>query len=343
MTTADSTRETFYTYAHYRADQPERGPFYIGKGKRQRAWKTTGKGRSQHWQRIVAKHGLRVEIIATWPNEDHAYEHERQLIAAMRDMGIPIINLTDGGDGMRNPSQEVRSRLAEAAKAAWSDPVRRAALLDARASESAIKKKSEALKRAFSSQESKKLRSEKIKAAYSRPEVAERKKAITSSEEYRRKMSEALKKALSRPEAKANKAAASARMWQDPEKRERYAQQRRAKAEERWSKLPPDEANRLRHQAMLLDRRKAGKLQTKEEVGRVAGQRHSEKAKARYATLPPEEAARLAKQSERRLRNKRLQREREARKDPMRIQLSLFEEHPAEAHAHHHHQDKPRP
>lgn len=284
MTAANSTRETFYTYAHYRADQPGRGPFYIGKGKRQRAWKTTGKGRSQHWQRIVAKHGLHVEIMATWHDEEDAYEHERQLIAAMRDIGIQIINLTDGGDGMRNPSQDVRSRLADAAKATWSDPERRAALLEARASDAARKKKSEALKRAFAAPGSKQRRSQSAKKAHATQENRAKLIAITQSPEYKAKMSAAVAAARARPEVKAKHDAANA------------------------AKIAATAA------------RKAAQPQkpkmTKAEASRIAAELRIQRTIERRAKLPPEERMRLERQAEKRLRNKRLQREREARTYP---------------------------
>lgn len=59
MTENNSTAQAFYTYAHYRADQPERGPFYIGKGKGPRAWKVNG--RSEWWNR-TSKWFLRAEL-----------------------------------------------------------------------------------------------------------------------------------------------------------------------------------------------------------------------------------------------------------------------------------------
>jgi len=50
-------------------------------------------------------------------NEDIALELEKMLIAwyGRKDLGTGILNnLTDGGDGIRNPSQETRRLMAEA-------------------------------------------------------------------------------------------------------------------------------------------------------------------------------------------------------------------------------------
>ena len=103
--------EEFYTYAHYRAS--ETTPFYIGKGSGKRAYSTSG--RSEYWNRIVQKHGLRVEILAWWDLESDAFEHERFLIACFRGMGVDLCNLTDGGDGTSGfvRSEEWKSAVAE--------------------------------------------------------------------------------------------------------------------------------------------------------------------------------------------------------------------------------------
>lgn len=87
---------TFYTYIHTRASDNK--PFYVGKGKGRRAHET--RGRNDHWKRTVAKHGLKVDIAAEWPTEAEAFEHEKFLIACFRDMKMPLVNQTDGGDGL---------------------------------------------------------------------------------------------------------------------------------------------------------------------------------------------------------------------------------------------------
>jgi hypothetical protein len=85
----------FYTYAHYK---PEGGLFYIGKGKRRRAYQMDG--RNSHWQNIVHKYGKpHVELLASWKTEEEAFSHEKLLIASFRDMGFVLANKSDGGEG----------------------------------------------------------------------------------------------------------------------------------------------------------------------------------------------------------------------------------------------------
>lgn len=99
----------FYTYFHYRCDDGL--VFYVGKGKDRRAW--SKKSRSKWWKSVVAKHGIRVEIVAYWQTEAEALEHEKFLIASMRSAGAPLTNLTNGGEGFTGGrhSDEYRERL----------------------------------------------------------------------------------------------------------------------------------------------------------------------------------------------------------------------------------------
>ena len=85
----------FYTYAHYK---PEGGLFYIGKGKRRRAYAMDG--RNSHWQNIVNKYGRPyVELLAKWDTEQEAFDHEKLLISCFKDMKIVLANKSDGGEG----------------------------------------------------------------------------------------------------------------------------------------------------------------------------------------------------------------------------------------------------
>ena len=85
--------KTHYTYAH---SKPDGTIFYIGKGIGRRAY---SKNRNDYWKRIVAKYGYEVQILAHWDTEAEALDHEVLLIACMKDMGIELCNLTNGGEG----------------------------------------------------------------------------------------------------------------------------------------------------------------------------------------------------------------------------------------------------
>jgi hypothetical protein len=109
----------FYTYAHYK---PEGGLFYIGKGKRRRAYAMDG--RNSHWQNIVNKYGRpHVELLAKWDTETDALNHEKLLISCFRDMGFVLANKADGGTGASGYKftyeQKKNLSLAHIGQVAW--------------------------------------------------------------------------------------------------------------------------------------------------------------------------------------------------------------------------------
>ena len=92
---AHSEEEMFYTYAHYKSDN---SVFYIGKGQRKRAFDRAS--RNKKWKSIVAQEGdHKVEILAYWPTEKEAFEHEIFLIECFRQMGAQLVNVSKGGFG----------------------------------------------------------------------------------------------------------------------------------------------------------------------------------------------------------------------------------------------------
>lgn len=84
------------TYAHRRLDTKQ--VFYIGKGSLRRAYEQ--RGHNRYWNSVVAKHGYKVTVLAKWNTDEEAFAHERFLISCFRDMGHPITNATDGGEGV---------------------------------------------------------------------------------------------------------------------------------------------------------------------------------------------------------------------------------------------------
>ena len=85
----------FYVYIHRRAT--DSSIFYVGKGRGKRSNKY--RGRSEWWKRTVEKHGLIVEIAQSNMIEEDAFLLESWLIAKFRHEGIPLVNMTDGGEG----------------------------------------------------------------------------------------------------------------------------------------------------------------------------------------------------------------------------------------------------
>jgi NUMOD3 motif len=107
-----------YVYVHRRADDGR--VFYVGKGSHPHR-SSDRSSRNPHWQRIVEKHGLAIEIVAKFETDQLAQQCERDLIAHYgREL---LANLTDGGDGCAgiNPTAQTRAKLSDAAKRPRSD------------------------------------------------------------------------------------------------------------------------------------------------------------------------------------------------------------------------------
>lgn len=100
----------FYTYIHRR--ESDGVVFYVGKGQGDRMG--SRKSRNRHWRHVAAKHGFIASIVAPWPTEAEALAHEVALIACFRGMGLALVNMTDGGDGVSGHrwSEDQRARHA---------------------------------------------------------------------------------------------------------------------------------------------------------------------------------------------------------------------------------------
>lgn len=108
----------YYVYEHARASDGR--VFYVGKGRRKRAW--AHGGRNTHWRNTVAKHGLLVEIVSDGLTEAEAFRIEQELLAHHRyhqgherfhDRRSPdcvLTNLTDGGEGASGAVRSQESR-----------------------------------------------------------------------------------------------------------------------------------------------------------------------------------------------------------------------------------------
>lgn len=104
---------SFVTYAHTKKDGKI---FYIGKGIEKRAY--SHQSRNWSWKKMVAKEGLNVQILAYWQDEKEAFSHEVLLIECLKELGHPLVNITNGGDGASGYkwTPEQLKRLSEAHK-----------------------------------------------------------------------------------------------------------------------------------------------------------------------------------------------------------------------------------
>lgn len=98
-------------YKHIRKDSRE--VFYVGIGKnRERAYSQAN--RNKHWKHIVEKVGYEVIILREDITWKEACNLEKNLIKeyGRRDLKAgTLVNMTDGGEGIENPSEELRQKL----------------------------------------------------------------------------------------------------------------------------------------------------------------------------------------------------------------------------------------
>jgi hypothetical protein len=93
---SDCSKNIYYVYTHTRLDTNQ--VFYIGKGKKSRAYSTHG--RNKYWKNIVNKTPYIVKIIADNLCEDMSLELEVFVISEYKTLGVKLVNMTDGGEGV---------------------------------------------------------------------------------------------------------------------------------------------------------------------------------------------------------------------------------------------------
>lgn len=108
--------EKFYVYLHSR---PCGGVFYVGKGSGNRSHDFV-KNRNKYYLRTVAKIGRKNVQVSVFPceSESNAFEMEVIIIDVLRSANHRLVNLTDGGDGVRGYAftDEARAKMSAAQK-----------------------------------------------------------------------------------------------------------------------------------------------------------------------------------------------------------------------------------
>lgn len=107
--------EGFYVYLHIR--ESDGLVFYVGKGMGSRGWQVKERDRSDWWHKVSRKHGLKIRVFSSNLTNEEACEMEKILIYGLRELGHPLVNLTDGGEGRlgwRSPNNKtIYSSLGE--------------------------------------------------------------------------------------------------------------------------------------------------------------------------------------------------------------------------------------
>ena len=170
----------YYTYAFLRED---RTPYYIGKGKGNRAYRRRDKGIKP------PKDKSKILILKQNLTEEESFRHEVYMIAVFgrKDLGTGILhNRTNGGDGVSGAvvSDETRRKRSEALKGKPRSKEIRRKISEAHKG----KTHSEKSRRNMSESQKGKAFSEETKR-----KLSEAKKGKTFSEEHKRKLSESQK------------------------------------------------------------------------------------------------------------------------------------------------------
>lgn len=92
----------YYVYEHREADTGR--VFYVGKGFGNRKGRMCD--RNEYWRRVAKKHGFTSHIIRENMTERDALAFEVDIISAYGRENL--CNLTDGGEGVSNPSDKAR-------------------------------------------------------------------------------------------------------------------------------------------------------------------------------------------------------------------------------------------
>jgi len=100
-----------YVYRHIRLDKNT--PFYIGIGSDTTYKRANEKSRRNNYWNNVAKKGYRVDILFDNLSWNDACDKEKEFIDLYGrfDLGNGmLVNMTNGGEGLMNPSEEIRNK-----------------------------------------------------------------------------------------------------------------------------------------------------------------------------------------------------------------------------------------
>lgn len=221
----------FYVYALFR---PNGIVCYIGKGSGKRWQRHEELGTNPHLAAIIKKAGGSIPRIKVRENllEDAAFEIERALIKAVgrEANGGPLVNLTDGGDGVSGlkHSAETRRTVGKLSANMWRDPRKRDEIIAAQ----------NAARATAEYRENRKRISQRIMTEEVRARISATKKKQYETTDLRDKISAATRAVVSNPDTRARTKAAQIKRHKDPVEREKLAEAGRRGAAVRWHQPP---------------------------------------------------------------------------------------------------------
>ena len=206
----------FYVYEHWRPDTNM--PFYVGKGSGRRAKTAGGRKRNKHHTHIINKlmrlgMCFDIKIIHENLTEQEAFDLEIERISFWRTLGVPLTNMTNGGEGASGFSvpESTREKIRESLKGRKRPEI--SAMFKGR-------KASEAARANMSAAQKGKPMSEKARAAFKvrsgwnhSEDTIARMRARVFSEEHRAKISAAKKGHTVSEETRAKISAAGKRRF----------------------------------------------------------------------------------------------------------------------------------
>jgi hypothetical protein len=106
----------FYAYVHIRPGADAYGAFYVGKGRGRRSHDFSR--RNLYHTHIINKYGPKNIDVAQMECSSEAltFDLERGLIKCLRNMGVNLVNVTDGGEGVSGLRHSEQSRAQMSAK-----------------------------------------------------------------------------------------------------------------------------------------------------------------------------------------------------------------------------------
>lgn len=225
----------YYVYAHYIVGEDL--PFYVGKGKNDRAWSKTG--HNVYWNRVVKKYEYEIKILYENLNEVDAHEIEKELITRYGRKNTKtgcLVNMTEGGEGSSGTiqSENTKQKRRNSNKKTWNQPhkkIERSLETKKRWENLEYKERTKNnIRKAYKDPELRKLRSEIAKKLWETPEIREKMIAglqkVRNKEGYSQFISERIKQGWTDEHRKVRSKEMKDR-WKNPEFRKMMLERRK--------------------------------------------------------------------------------------------------------------------